>query len=256
MNFQSIVVRKMTAAFFVTMITSMILAYWYMSAAAKNEEPSYQLGVNFLGWTFLYAMYVGAVVLVYGNLVSGAIEYAQKRGFIKNNGLYVLYHGLFGLLFGFLFQVPGLAVAGMAVAILYAFIDRWMCARENDSLSIKLLFLSPLVAGGLLWGYFQMQSEPMPPFTVEDAIEFAADGEDSVIEDFPKKPGIWQGIIGGYHVERETSAQEIGKEKYIITFTERWDKELEKGSWIWTYEVERDSISAKSGKGMAPPYAN
>ena len=255
MNFQSIVVRKMTAAFFVTMITSMILAYWYMSAA-KNEAPSYQLGVNFLGWTFLYALYVGAVVLIYGNLVSGAIEYAQKKGFIKHNWLYILCHGLFGLLFGFLFKEPGLAVAGMAVAILYAFIDRWMCARENDSLSIKLLFLSPIVAGGLLWGYFQLVSEPMPPFTVEDAIKFAADGEDSVIEDFPKKAGIWQGMIGGYHVERATSAKEIGREKYLITFTETWEKGGEKGSWIWTYEVERDSVSAKSGKGTASPYAN
>jgi len=96
----------------------------------------------------------------------------------------------------------------------------------------------------------------MPAFTAEAAIEFSADGEDSVVEDFPKKTGIWQGRIGGYHVERETSAKEIGRETYIITFSERWDKGLEKGSWIWIYEVARDSVSAKSGKGTAPPYAN
>ena len=155
MNFQSILVRKMTAAFFVTMVTSMILAYWYISAG-MNEEPSYQLGVNFLGWTFLYTLYVGAVVLVYGNLVSGVIEYGQKKGFIKHNWLYVLCHGLFGLLFGFLFQESGLAVAGMAVAVLYAFIDRWMCARENDSVSIKLLFLSPIVAGDCCGAIFRL----------------------------------------------------------------------------------------------------
>ena len=255
MNVESMIVRKMTAAFFVTMVTSMILAYWYISAG-MNEEPSYQLGVNFLGWTFLYTLYVGAVVLVYGNLVSGTIEYVQKKGFIKHNWLYVLCHGLFGLLFGFLFQEPGLAVAGMAVAVLYAFIDRWMCARENDSVSIKLLFLSPIVAGGLLWGYFQSVSEPMPPFTAVEAIEFAAGGDDSVVAAFPKKASIWKGRIGGYYVERETSAKEIGKEKFMITFTESWNKGLEKGSWIWIYEVERDSVSAKSGKGTAPPYAN
>ncbi len=255
MNFENIIVRKMTATFFTTMMTSMILAFWYMSAAT-NEEPSYQRGESFLGWTFLYTLYVGAVVLVYGNLVSGVIEYGQKKGFIKHNWLYVLCHGLFGLLFGFLFKESGLAVTGMAVAVLYALIDRWMCARENDSVSIKLLFLSPILAGGLLWGYFQIVSEPMPPFTAVEAIEFAAGGDDSVVAAFTKKASIWKGRIGGYRVERETSAREIGREKYIITFTERWDKGLEKGSWIWTYEVERDSVSAKSGKGTAPPYAN
>ena len=96
----------------------------------------------------------------------------------------------------------------------------------------------------------------MAPFTAVEAIEFAAGGDDSVVAALPKKPGIRKGRIGGYHVERETSAREIGREKYIITFTERWDKGLEKDSWIWTYEVERDSVSAKSGKGTAPPYAN
>jgi hypothetical protein len=96
----------------------------------------------------------------------------------------------------------------------------------------------------------------MPPFTAVTAIEFAADGADSVVAAFPKKASIWKGRIDGYHNERETSAKKIGKETFMITFTESWNKGLEKGLWIWTYEVDRDSVSAKSGKGTAPPYAN
>lgn len=122
------IVRKMTAAFFTTMMTSMFLAFWYISPGMIGESL-YRLGGNFFGLTLFYALYVGAIVLLYGNLVSGAIEYGQKKGLIKPNWLYVLCHGFFGLLFGFLFKAPGFAITGMVVAIFYALIDRWLYAR-------------------------------------------------------------------------------------------------------------------------------
>ncbi|WP_455662807.1 hypothetical protein [Pradoshia sp.] len=255
MDVQSILVRKMTAAFFMTMMTSMILAYWYVSAATSGEPP-YQLGESFLGWTFLYALYVGAVVLIYGNLVSGAIEYGLKKGLIQHTWLYVLCHGLLGLIFGCLFKEPLLAITGMAVAIFYALLDRWLFARANDAVSIKLLLLSPVLACGLLWGYFQIQSEPMPPFTEKEAIEFATNGEGSVSDVFPVKAGKWKGIIDGYDVERETSAKEIGYETYIVLFKETWDNGKENGSWYMSYEVDRNGMSAKAWEGTYPPYAN
>ncbi len=255
MNVQSILVRKMTAAFFMTMMTSMALAYWYVSASTSGESP-YQLGMSFLGLTFFYALYVGAVVLIYGNLVSSVIEYGQKKGLIKHTWLYVLCHGFFGLLFGLLFKQWILGIYGMVVAVFYALLDRWLFARSNDAGSIKLLLLSPVLAGGLLWGYFQIQSEPMPPFTEKEAIEFATEGERSVSDTFPEKAGKWEGKIAGYDVERETSAKEIGHETYIVLFKETWDNGKENGSWSMSYEVDRNGMSAKGWEGTYPPYAN
>jgi len=100
MNVESMIVRKMTAAFFVTMVTSMILAYWYMSPA-MNEEPSYRLGVNFLGWTFFYTLYVGAVVLLYGNLCLALSNTGKRKGLLSRLGsmFYVMVCSVYYLVF-------------------------------------------------------------------------------------------------------------------------------------------------------------
>ncbi|MFF2856556.1 hypothetical protein [Peribacillus sp. NPDC058002] len=224
-----------------------------MAGGIKVGTP-YNLGGEFLGWLSIYSMYVGAIVLIYGNLVSVGIEYLQKKWFIKHTWLYVLFHGFFGLSNGLFFQETTLALAGMVVALFYAFIDRWLYVRAKVQLSTKMFFLFPVLACGLLSGYFQIISEPLPPFSMEEAVEFATAGNGTVTDVFPENVGKWDGMIDGYHVERETSAKEIGKEKYIITFTERWDKGKEKGSWFFSYEVERGTLSANGGEGGDPPY--
>ena len=61
---------------------------------------------------------------------------------------------------------------------------------------------------------------------------FANDGEGTVTDVFPKRIGTWQGEIDGYLIERATSAKEVGDETYLITFTERWEKRADKGSWF------------------------
>ena len=253
MDVENLLKRKITVTFVTTIVPSIILAFWYMVSITKEETP-YHLGASFIGWLALYSMYIGAIVLIYGNLVSIALECLQKKWFIKHTWLYVLLHGFFGLANGLLFQDMSLALAGMIVALFYAFIDRWVYVRAKFQLSTKMFFLFPVLACGLLVGYFQIISDPLPPFTKEDAVAFAADGEGTVTDDFPKNIGKWDGMIDGYHIERETSAKEIGKEKYIITFTERWSKGQEKGSWFLSYEVDRESLTARASEGEYPPY--
>ena len=253
MDVKRLVKRKITVTYVTTVVISIIFTCLYMSSRVKMENP-YNLGGEFLSWLLIYSMYVGAIVLIYGNLVSVGLEYLHKKWFVKYTWLYVWLHGMFGLFNGLIFQAPALALAGMIVALFYALIDRWLYVREKVQPSTKMFFLFPVVAGGLLSGYFQVISEPLPPFTMEDAVEFATDGEGNITENFPENVGKWNVIIDSYYVERETAAKEIGKEKYIIIFTERWEKGKENGTWSFSYKVERGSLSAYGSEGNKPPY--
>ncbi|WP_156187392.1 hypothetical protein [Peribacillus loiseleuriae] len=97
-------------------------------------------------------------------------------------------------------------------------------------------------------------SEPLPPFTMEDAVEFATNDNGTVTDVFPKNIDKWEGQIDGYRVERETATKETGKEKYFITFTERWNTGKVKGFSSFSYEVERGSLTASGSEGNEPPY--
>ena len=252
-DLESLIKRKLTVTFVTIMIPSMILACLYMADRIKSEYP-HGLGGSFLGWLSIYSMYIGLIVLIYGDLVSIGLEYLQKKWFEKHIWLYVLLHGFFGLANGWLFQEFTLALSGMIVALFYALIDRWLFVRAKVQKSFKMFLLFPVVICGLLWGYFQIMSEPLPPFTIEDAVEFATDNNGSDTDVFPKNIGKWEGQIDGYYVERETTAKETGKEKYLITFTERWNNGKIKGFWSFSYEVERGSLTASSSEGVEPPY--
>ena len=96
----------------------------------------------------------------------------------------------------------------------------------------------------------------MPPFTKEDAVHLVTAGKDPVNNLFPLDIGKWEGTIGGYHVTRETSAREIGKEIYIVAFTESWEKGSEKGTFESSYKVERGGLTASGQSGKIPPYYN
>jgi len=253
MEIKSLVRRKMTVTYVTTLVISIVFACLYMTNRIK-EENLYNLGSEFLTWILLFSTYVGAFVLIYGNLVSVGLEYLYKKWFIKHTWLYVLLHGMFGLFSGLLFQITALALVGMIVALFYTLIDRWLYVREKVQLSMKMFFLFPIVACGLLSGYFQLISKPLPPFTMEDAVELAIDSLEHIADIYPENVGKWDGMINGYQVERETSAKEIGKESYIITFTERWEKGKENGSWGFSYEVKRGSLSAISIGGDELPY--
>ncbi|RRN68120.1 hypothetical protein EI200_20685 [Peribacillus simplex] len=85
MDVESLVKRKITVSYVTTMVTSIFLAYLYMDDGIKAGTP-FNLGGEFLGWLSIYSMYVGAIVLIYGNLISVGIKYLQKNGLLNIHG--------------------------------------------------------------------------------------------------------------------------------------------------------------------------
>ncbi|MFD1361265.1 hypothetical protein [Lentibacillus salinarum] len=246
--------RKITVTFVVTVVTSIFLAF--LTVDPMKPEPAYNMGHDFLGWASMFSLYAGAVILIYGNLVSVGLEYLLQRGAIKRNLSYMLLHGVFGSAIGLIFQEAMIALFGAAIAIFYASTDRWLLNRMKHQKKIWLFYLFPILICGFVWGYLQVISDPLPPFTAEDAVARATDGQGTATDLFPEEIGTWEDTINGYHVERETSAEVIGNETYIVTFTESWQKEEEEGSFEIAYEVDRHSLTARGmeGANTTPPY--
>ena len=246
------ITRKVFSTFVATAITSIVMSLIWITDS-WFESP-YNRGHDFLGWALIYFMYVGLIMLVFGNLVSISVEYIQNKWFVHNDWLYILLHASFGLANGIWLQSGMFAVAGMGAAVLYAVIDRWIYKRlEEDKGTISFIYV-PILLYGLLWGALQITSSPLPPFTKEAAVEFATSGEGTDIDYFPKRIGMWSGVIDGFQVERETTAKEIGREEYIVSFTETWRKGKVSGSCVQSYKVERQSSALFEMKGGTPPY--
>ncbi|WP_246202568.1 hypothetical protein [Virgibacillus doumboii] len=243
-------IRKLITSFAAITIISISLGYMTL----VDMDSPYNMGNKVMGWTFFYGMYVGPIILIYGNAVSIGLEYVQNKWFRQNNVLYILLHGVFGLANGLLFQSWNFALLGITAALLYAIIDRWVYKRLDHQQGVKQFFLIPVLIYALSWGVLQLVSLDMPPFTKEDAVEFATSGEGTIIEIFPEKIGKWEGTIDGYQVVRETNVKEVDDEKYIVTFTESWEKDAETGSRYFSYEVERGTLTAHKNGGGKPPY--
>jgi hypothetical protein len=244
MELSTFLLRKLIVTFVTTCISACILCFFINEG---NSNTIYNQGEQFIGSFLFLSFYVGIIVLIYGNLVSIGVEFLQRKWFQQYDWLYVLILGAFGLIVG---------LYGIISALLYAMIDKWLYKRMIKSKGVKMFLIIPITSILIFWGYFHFTSPQMPPFTKEDAVEFATSGEGTTIEYFPKKIGKWNGIIDGYEVERETTVQEIGEEIYIVTFTEKWRKETGTGFWSLSYEVERGSLIANSETGKTPPYYN
>lgn len=242
--------RKMITTGFVTAMVPISMGLFTL----YDSGVSYHMGNDLMGWSFVYLMYVGAIILIYGNIVSIGVEYAQKKWFAGNQWLYIFVHGIFGLANGLFFLNGMMAVIGMAAALLYAFVDRWILFQSAKQKNVEDIVLVPIFLYMIAWGTFEYLSPEEPPFTKEDAVEFATAGDGSVTDNFPDKIGKWQGVIGEYEVTRETAVERSGNEKYIVTFTETWEKDGEQGSWSLAYQVERNSLSALFETGELPSY--
>ncbi|WP_342505219.1 hypothetical protein [Sporosarcina sp. FSL K6-2383] len=247
----NIVLRKIMTTFVVTTIFLEVLGFL---DTIGNSETVYNQGERFIGWFVFLFIYVGAVILLYGNVVSIGIEYMQRKWFPKKDWLYVCILGIFGLASGFFFQEMLLAWFGMFAAILYGIIDKWIYKRMENNKSIKMFLLIPIATLFLMWGYFQFTSPPMPPFTKEDAVTFSTSGEGTLIDHFPKEIGKNEEMIGGFTVKRETSVKKIEKEKYIVTFKEDWGRKETPNSWSISYLVDRSSSTLYDEQGKVPPY--
>jgi hypothetical protein len=243
--------RKLMTTFVSTFIFSFLLAFlsFHDSSGATSNQ-----GNAFIGWFLIFFMYIGAIILIYGNLVSVGVEYLQRKWFKNQDWLYVFILGVFGLSNGLFFQDVTFALFGMFAAILYAIIDKRLYKRKVENKGSKMFFLLPIASLILAWGYFQFMSPPMPPFTMEDAVEMATSGAGTALEDFPKEKGKLEIVIDGYQVTRETEIEEIKKEYYLVSFKEEWKKGTETGYWTLSYKVDRNSLTANRKTGQMPPY--
>lgn len=249
---KNLLLRKLTTTF----VTTVFLSLLFVFVAFKiGFEFEYNRGNQFIGWLYVYVMYIGLIILIYGNLVSVAIEYLQKKFFEQHDWLYVLLLGFFGLGNGVLFQDGLASLYGMIAAIIYGIFDKWIYKRNTMGKRIKLFWVIPIVLIVLCWVYLELTSPSMPPFTKEDAVSYATSGEGSVIDKYPNTVGQWEGKIGDYQVVRETSVDEIEKEVYLVTFTEHWRKnDVETGTSKLSYVVDRQSITLSSIEGDMPTY--
>jgi len=96
-----LILRKLTTTFVVSTMFSLLLVLIY--GISDGFEFVYNQGNQFIGWFYIYLMYIGVVVLVYGNLVSVIIE-LQTEWFQQNSWLYVFVLGIFGLVNGVFFK--------------------------------------------------------------------------------------------------------------------------------------------------------
>lgn len=251
MRMGNLIWRKVTTTFVAAAILAAILG---LGTGFETEQIKYNQGNAFIGWAFIYFLYIGVIMLIYGNIVSIGIEYLQRKWFQKQDWLYVFILGVFGLANGLIFQEVAFAVLGMIAAIFYALIDKWLYRRMQNEKGIIWFYIVPVVAIFIIWGTLLMISPRMHPFTADDAVSFATSGEDLENEYFPKEIGVWEGDVDGFAVKRETSAEEIEDELYLVTFTESWKKGDLQDSWSFSYKVDRTSLTAHGGKGAIPPY--
>ncbi|MFD1356986.1 hypothetical protein ACFQ4X_03670 [Fictibacillus halophilus] len=223
--------RKMMSTIITTITLAMILAGIYINDDVSGTSD---YGESFLLAAMLYGSYGGVIILVYGTLVSAVIEFVMNRWFKMNILIYILLHGVFGLI---MLDAPILAVFGVGSALLYASIDRWILYRIKKEKPIMMLMLTPITLFVMIWSSLSFISPDLPPFTAEDAVEFATSGEGTIVDKFPKE----EGVITVGNAIRETSVEEIGDEVYIVTFTETWRDEDAGGPWFISYKVERGS---------------
>jgi len=248
-NSEGLLLRKLSATFVTTLFLSALLIVIHFM---NGFESVYHRGNQFMGWFTVYTLYIGIIILTYGNAVAIATEYLQRKWFRQHDWLYVLILGFFGLANGIIFQDGMAALYGMPAAIIYGVFDKWLERRKRKKKSVKPFCIIPIACLGISWGYLEVTSPPVPPFTKEDAVNFATSGEGSVTDDFPDNIGQWKGTVEGYHITKETDAEEIGDETYIVTFTEYWKKGRESGTWTASYEVDRQSMTAVSIEGKRP----
>lgn len=245
------VARKLLATFFSAFIMSMAWSTW---SIAVSDDVVYETGTEFSGMTLVFFLYIGMFVLIYGNLMSLAIEALQRRWFEGGDWAYVLILGGFGAAIGLLLPIPHFVFIGVLTAVLYGVIDKWLLKREGQDKADKVFYIAPFLAFLLLWGYFQAASAALPPYSAAEAVEFATSGEGTAIDRFPKKAGTWEGQVEGYRVERTTSVESVDTGVYEVVFTESWKTGAAKDSWMISYIVDRGSSTLHREEGNLPPY--
>ncbi|MFX3631575.1 MAG: hypothetical protein ACE3L7_20175 [Candidatus Pristimantibacillus sp.] len=249
-------VRKLVAAYFTTWAISLWLSFpnIVFGGASWNAAGNYILSVQVI------ALYAAPVIFLYGILISSLLEAAAVKLKVKGPGVELvssLIQVAFGLCFGFVLQSSQLSIIGGVAAFLF-FSFELIIVRYILSLKLKIRLISfaaPILPLVLIAGTIYAISPLKPPFTANDAVQFATSANSTSIDHFPKEKGQVKLQIGGYDVVRETKVEETSRKAiYNVVFTERWRKGEENGQYQMVYKVSRGSLEANGSNGALPPY--
>ncbi|KMJ57283.1 hypothetical protein AB685_17960 [Bacillus sp. LL01] len=163
--------RKFTAFYVSTFIISILIS----ASSFGQGEPIYL--DSFLGWTYILLFVVGGIILIYGNLISIGIEYVVNRWMKGNSIIFILLHGLLGGLPVIWSQHWMLTLYASGAALLYALVDRWIYYRSSrDKHTWQVHTIAPILFL-ILFAIFMVKSQPLPPYSAEEAVAIAISGE-------------------------------------------------------------------------------
>ncbi|MCR2805177.1 hypothetical protein [Paenibacillus soyae] len=253
--------RKALSAY----LTSFAIVIYYSLLLTGADHPDmFPRFGELMQWISFISLYVFPIVLLYGSLVSMAMDFVTRR-WVRNGSTARMLascagHMLFGALFALPFGSTGFILSCAAGALLFFGADRLLetvFARGWRKPAITIAIAVPIAAIAGLGFFSSLGDGPgeQAPFTEADAVAFATDGQGTVTDVFPKQAGSAQTVLSGYTVTRETSVVTTGREKYEVTFREQWNKDgQDEGSRWFTYVVTRRGMASKGSGGDAPPY--
>ncbi len=145
------VTRKLSATFLSTLISSTAICSWGL---VTDDNIENNLAADFLFWTVIYFLFMGIIVLIYGNIVSVIVESFQRKWFEEADWLYILILGVFGAAIGLILPHWEVIIQGFFVAMLYGLIDKFMLKRWQQNKGTAMLFIVPLAVFVVLSVYF------------------------------------------------------------------------------------------------------
>ncbi|RJE86071.1 hypothetical protein D3P07_18475 [Paenibacillus sp. 1011MAR3C5] len=253
-------IRKAIATY---LTSSAVVIYMSLILTGVETHASFPRFDQFMTWTTFISLYVFPIILIYGSLVSMALEFVINRR-VHSRTLEIVLpiagHLLFGALISIPFRSTSFTWLCLSAAFLYWLTDRlfvWMTEKGWRKNGILLSIALPLViiAGVGLLSLANDKTPKQQPFTKEAAVRAATSGTSGTeLELFPKQVGATQLELDGYKVTRETSVARVGDEQFEVTFREHWRKDDEEGSRSMIYTVTRGSMTLKTNEGSVPPY--
>ncbi|REK71767.1 hypothetical protein [Paenibacillus paeoniae] len=253
-------IRKAIASYLTSFAVVIYMSLVLTGVEAHATFPRFD---QFMTWTTFISLYVFPIVLIYGSLISMAMEVVTNRR-VHSRTLEIVLpiagHLLFGTLLSIPFRSASFTWLCLSAAFLYWLTDRlfaWSDERGWRRKGILLALALPLVFIAII-GLLSLWNDKTPvqqPFTKEAAVRTATSGTSGTeLDVFPKQIGATQLELNGYKVTRETSVARIGDEQYEVTFREQWSKDDEEESRSMIYSVTRGGITLKNSEGSVPPY--
>ncbi|GKU77627.1 hypothetical protein [Paenibacillus sp. L3-i20] len=217
---------------------------------------------KFLSWISISGLVAFPVILIYGSLISVALEFGLPKLMTKRWPLIItqgIGHVVFGALFALLIDVNWFIYVTAATSFVYFLIDQLLIRIETNRHRKKVwlaLVISPIVITIVTAALLPPPAPPaaLLPFTKVNALAYVT-AEDRPGDGYPNYVGETIIEIDGYSVTRVTRVSELGEEKYEVLFIERWNKGESDGERWFSYVVSRYGLEAKGSGGDTAPFS-